>query len=180
MGIRWREGVPNVHFSAADLADERVRRKLESGLPQTLVMRIYGYREDGQPLSVTARSCRVTFDLWEEVYRVEVQDGASDRSETHGAIDAVLRRCLVADHLPVGRASDYGSVRGRAVYFAVLIELNPLSSDTVHRLRRWLARPAGGGRSHRSGLPRCHVACAGSIDRSTGHRRGPWTRSHRA
>lgn len=144
MGVSWSNRVPRVHFSAVDLADRAVRRKLESGLPQTLAMRVYAYGSQGQALGVTARSCRVTYDLWEEVYRIEVADAAGDRSDTVSDLDAVLERCLVADRVPVGRASDYAGV-GR-VYFAVLIELNPLSPDTVHRLRRWLARPAGGGR----------------------------------
>ncbi|MFK7986252.1 MAG: hypothetical protein AB8I08_09485 [Sandaracinaceae bacterium] len=144
MGVSWSGRVPSVHFSALDLADRAVRRKLESGLPQTLVMRLFAYGSEGQALGVTARSCRVTYDLWEEVYRIELADARGDRSETVTALDDVLSRCLVADRVSVGRASDYAGVR--RVYFAVLLELNPLSPDTVHRLRRWLARPAGGGR----------------------------------
>jgi hypothetical protein len=146
MGVQWRDGVPRVHFSAVDLVDRALRRKLESGLPQTLVMRIYAYRESGRPLAVAPRHCRVTYDLWEEVYRVELRDARRDRNESYGTLEAVLRRCLVADRVPVGRARDYAGAAGERIYFAVLLELNPLSPDTVHRLRRWLARPAGGGR----------------------------------
>lgn len=146
IGVHWQAGVPRVHFSAIDLADRSLRSKLESGLPQTLVMRIYAYREDGQPLVVILRHCRVTYDLWDEVYRLEIRDRSRDRNESYGNADAVLRRCLVAEHSPVGRPDDYAGARGEHIYFAVLLELNPLSPDTVHRLRRWLARPAGGGR----------------------------------
>jgi hypothetical protein len=146
IGVHWEDGAPRVDFSAVDLADRAVRRKLESGLPQTLVMRIYAYREGGQPITATARSCRIVYDLWEEVYRVQVQEPNGDRTESFSTLDAVLRRCLVAQRVNVGRAADYSASSGRSIYFAVLLELNPLSPDTVHRLRRWLARPAGGGR----------------------------------
>lgn len=146
MGVRWVEGAPRVHFSAIDLADENVRETLERGLPQTLVMRVYAYRSNGEPLAVTARSCRVTLDLWERVYRVEVQEVGGDRSERFAALDGVLGRCLVADRVPVGSARDYAGQAGERIYFAVLIELNPVSPESVHRLRRWLARPAAGGR----------------------------------
>lgn len=146
VGVQWEGGAPRVHFSAVDLADARVRRKLSSGLPQTLVMRVFGYRTSGAPVAVAVRSCRVTFDLWEEVYRVELRDARRDRDESHRDLDAVLRRCLVADRLAVGTRSDYARLSDENVYFAVLVELNPLSPDTVRRLRRWLARPAGGGR----------------------------------
>lgn len=144
MGVRWVEGVPRVHFSATDLADENVRETLERGLPQTLVMRVYAFRSNGDPLAVAARSCRVTLDLWERVYRVEVQELGGDRSARFATLDGVLGRCLVADRMPIGTPADYAE--GQRVYFAVLIELNPVSPESVHRLRRWLARPAAGGR----------------------------------
>ncbi|HJL16542.1 MAG TPA: hypothetical protein RMH99_12845 [Sandaracinaceae bacterium LLY-WYZ-13_1] len=146
MGVEWRDGVPHVHFSAVDLADRSLRRKLRSGLPQTLVMRVYAYRGDGRPLAVEPRHCRVTYDLWEEVYRVEIREARRDRNESYGTLRAVLQRCLVARRIPVGRARDYADAGGQPLYFAVLLELNPLSPATVHRLRRWLSRPAGGGR----------------------------------
>lgn len=146
LGVHWRDGVPELHFSAVDLADAGVRRKLDSGLPETLIMRIYAYRESGEPIAVAARSCRVRFDVWEERYDVEVRDSRQDRDESFPSSDEVLSRCLVADRIPVGSASDYRAFRGESIHFGVIIELNPLSPDTVQRLRRWLSRPAGGGR----------------------------------
>lgn len=146
VGVHWSEGAPSVVFSAMDLAGRSVRQKLENGLPQTLVMRIYAYRENGQPIAVAPRSCRVVYDIWEEVFRVQIQDEAGDRVESLSSLDVVLRRCLVAQRVRVGSADDYRAYAGERIYFAVLLELNPLSPDTVHRLRRWLARPAAGGR----------------------------------
>lgn len=146
VGVVWREGVPTLAFSAADVADRAVRTKLQSGLPQTLVMRIYAYREGGQPITATYRSCRIVYDLWEELYRVEVQEPTVDRVESHASLDDVLRRCVVAHRMPVGRAEELRPLAGQSIYFGVLVELNPPSPDTVHNLRRWLARPAGGDR----------------------------------
>lgn len=146
LGVHFDEGTPQLDFSAIDLADRSVREKLRSGLPQQLVLRIYAFGTGRDPIAVAARSCRVTFDLWEEVYRVELQDARGDHTETHRSLRGVLRRCLRAERVRVGRASDYASRIGQDLYFAVLVELNPLSPDTVHRLRRWLSRPAGGGR----------------------------------
>lgn len=146
VGVRWDAGAPSLAFSASDMADRAVREKLRSGLFQTLVMRLYAYREDGQPVSVAFRQCRVVYDLWEEVYRVQVQENRADRVESFGNLDAVVRRCLVASRITVGRAEDYRDLAGQSIYFAVLVELNPPSPDMVHNLRRWLARPAGGDR----------------------------------
>jgi len=145
MGVRWNGSVPHLSFSARDLLDSDARRKLQSGLPQTLVMRTYAYPSGGRrPIAIAPRSCRVVYDLWEEVYRVQVQTASEDTAVTVDSLDDVAERCLVARRVAVGERSDYRTRHGDDVYFAVLVELNPLSADTVQRIRRWLARPAGG------------------------------------
>jgi len=145
LGVSWDEGVPRLTFSARDLLNDDARENLESGLPQTIMMRVYAYRDgESSPLAMTLRSCRVVYDLWEEVYRVQVQTASSDRTYTVDDVDDVLERCVVVRRKRIGRASDYRENRGARVYFATLFELNPLSQDTVERIRRWLARPSGG------------------------------------
>nr|MDQ3036209.1 hypothetical protein [Myxococcota bacterium] len=145
---RFEDGRARVRADAGDLADAAMVRRLQSGLPQTLVTRVYAYRGDATtPLAIGVRSCRVTYDPWGLTYRVQIQTDASDRSETMSSIDRVVDACLDLDGLAVGRARDWDGARGAAVWFAVLVELNPLSPDTVHRIRRWLARPDGVGTS---------------------------------
>lgn len=146
VGVEWVDGVPSLHFSAVDLADAAVRRTLEGGLWQTLVMRIYAYR-GAVPIAVAARTCRIRYDPWPQTFDVEVRDARFDRDETVDSIAGVLQRCLVADRVPVGSAEDYASLEAESMAFGVVIELNPLSPETLQRLRRWLSRPAGGGRA---------------------------------
>lgn len=145
LGIHWEDAVPQLSFSARDLANREVRKKLQSGLPQTISLRAYAFREGGRPVAASVRTCRVVYDLWEEVYRVQLQSAQQDRSELVRSMDEVLDRCLVARRLPVGRSADWKGRGDDRVYFAVLVEFNPLSQETVERIRRWLARPAGGG-----------------------------------
>jgi hypothetical protein len=144
MGVRWEDDVPHVSFSARDLVNADVRRKLESGLPQTIEMTIFAYAKGrARPITIVPRACRITYDLWEEVYRVQLKTAQEDRSERVGSLDAVLKRCLVADEEGLGKGKKF--TKHQRVYFAVLVEFNPLSSDTVQKIRRWLARPSGGG-----------------------------------
>ncbi len=145
-GVHWREGAPIVDVSAADLADASLRERLESGIWERLVMRIYAYRENGEPVAVAVRSCRIQWDVWPQVYVLQYRASDTDRDETHATLQAVLDRCLVARRVAVGTAPDYAGHAGQRIYFAALIELNPLSPAQIHRLRRWLSRPAGGGR----------------------------------
>ena len=145
-GVHWRGGVPTIDVSVRDLANSTaVRRKLTGGLPQLLVVRVVAYPQRSSPKAIAPafRSCRVVYDLWEETFRVELATDSSDKTVIVRSVDEVLDRCLVFRDMPVGRAADYVGRRDAAVYFAVLAELNPLSVDTVQRIRRWIARPSG-------------------------------------
>jgi hypothetical protein len=143
MNVLWGL-VPSVSFSVRDFLDASVSQKLQSGLPQTLVTRLYAYSEKGRdPLAVGVLSCRVAYDLWENTYRIERQTETQDKTYTVKNLDAVGRLCLESDRWPLGEAKSYARVNGQRVYFAAVVELNPLSQDTVARIRRWLARPSG-------------------------------------
>ncbi len=142
IAVRWSGQIPLVSFTARHFVTPEVVRKLKSGLPQTLVTRVYAYAERGNKLlAVSARSCRVVFDLWAEVYSVQEQDDLRDRSHTERTLDGAVRTCLGTHDLAVGDGTD--TRRGERIYFVVLIELNPLSPDTVQRIRRWLSRSGG-------------------------------------
>jgi hypothetical protein len=144
VGIAFEPLPPRVSYSAADFATSTVRTRLSSGLPQTLVVRTYAYATGSSaPLAVSVRSCRVVYDLWEEVYRLDVRTERSDRAIVLRSIDEVVQGCLVVDHVPVGDAAAWSAHRGDHVTFSALVELNPLTPDTVERIRGWLTRPEG-------------------------------------
>lgn len=146
LGVRFEEGVPLVDVSVADFAsDPEVRHKLESGLPQTLLFRAYAYAGGAEaPIAVAARSCRVVYDLWEERYRVQLTSERSSETLTVARYEDVVERCLVAHRVPIGTRAAWSSSSGQRAYVAMLVELNPLTPDTVQRIRRWLARPQRG------------------------------------
>lgn len=143
VGVHWEDGVPRVDFSAMDLVTPSVRERLESMLHQRLVMRVYAYRENGQPIAVSARECRVRYDSWQRDFVVDIADEHGDQTLSFETMTGVVRRCLTARRLTVGRAADYRPHAGERMYFAVLVELNPISPETVQRIRRWLASSGG-------------------------------------
>jgi hypothetical protein len=55
-----------------------------------------------------------------------------------------VRACLDVRALTLGAADAFDKYQGKNVYFAAIVELNPLSSDTVQRIRRWLSRSGTG------------------------------------
>lgn len=141
LGVVWQNGTPHLSFSARDLATPALAKKLMSGLPQTLLMRVYAYPErTSAPVAVSVVSCRVAYDLWEEVFRVQLQTDQSDRAVIARSIREVHELCLVMRNRPIGRAESYTKLSGRSIYFAVAVEQNPISRGTVERIRRWLSR----------------------------------------
>jgi hypothetical protein len=138
--------VPRVDVEASDLADAEMRRALDRGLPQTLLTRVYAHPSDGSaPVAIAFQSCAVAFDVWELTYRVRIQTASSDETETIASIDRVVDACLDLRALRIGQPRDWVALGDRSWWVEVVVELNPVSPETVHRIRRWLSRPDGAG-----------------------------------
>lgn len=143
MGVHVPAGGLTITYSAADLMHRDAARKLDSGLPQRVTVQHFVYpagRTD--PLAAGGHSCKVVYDLWQAVYRVEYERlGSAPVALAYRTRAEVIERCLVMRDFPIGTREDYKGVR--RVYVGSLIELNPLSTTTVARIRRWLSRPRG-------------------------------------
>lgn len=144
VGVHFRDGQARLWFSARDLLSVRSEAKLASGLPQTIQLRVYAYRErQRRAISFAARSCRVTYDLWQEKYRVERMDTEAVSRFSTTDLRVVRERCLSFRDYAVGTPEEFADVGDRRMHFAVLAELNPMSEETARSIRRWLAQPAG-------------------------------------
>jgi len=92
-------------------------------------------------LAATYKTCRVTFDLWDEIYRVEItQTGSADIATYSPTLEGVLRRCGEVDRLPIVARALLAS---GTYYLAGIVEVNPVSPDMIERIKRWVSRPAG-------------------------------------
>lgn len=143
MGFVLRAGVPHIYYSARDLVNKDVAAKLNSGLPQRIVVQHFAYADArDEPVAASGHSCKVVYDLWQASYRVEREViGHTPHTSAFRTLSEVLEHCLVMRDVPLGEAGDF--TRRRRIYVASLIQLNPLSNSTVARIRRWLARPRG-------------------------------------
>jgi len=134
LGVHWARGVPRLSFSAADLVDDAgVRRALDSGVAKRIVLTAQAYRVgSNQPFASRAFECRITYDLWQEAYEVEL----GSRRERFEDRAAAVRRCLAVRGLVVGRPEDYTSRQGDRIYFAVRAEFNPISQRRCRQALR--------------------------------------------
>jgi len=135
--------VLRMSFGYRDVVDGATVAKLMGGLPTTIVMRAYVFRDEGRnAVAATYKSCRVTFDLWDELYRIEIsQTGTTDISTVSPTLEGVLRRCGETDRLAVVNRSALRTAG--AYYVGGIVEVNPVSPDMLERIKRWVSRPSG-------------------------------------
>ncbi len=143
--VRWEAGRPRVRVDLRDLVDRAARRKLRSGLPQRITVAVAAYpQRGGRAIAGTLRTCRITFDLWREAWRVQRSEPGREAVWVLPREDLAIERCLRLHDVAVGSAERYRRWRGQEVFFGGRAEFNPLSAATVRRLRRWLGRRSGG------------------------------------
>lgn len=133
-----------VHISISwrDVVGTEVKKKLLSGLPTVITMRGYVFREKTTvPLALTAKSCRVVYDLWDEVFRIQLSQHGGTKSTIAVNLEGVLRQCGEARKMPLMEKSLMTD--GVRYFVAGLVEVNPVSQETLDRIKRWVTRPKG-------------------------------------
>lgn len=133
VAVVWDRGAPKVSFSAKDLADEHVRRELSSGLRKRLQVNVSAhFKGSNYQLARRRFGCDVTKDLWEDGYLVRI----GTRSMRFKALEEVLDHCLEVKGLFVGEPKRYERNEGKAIYFFIRAEFNPISKDQCQELIR--------------------------------------------
>jgi hypothetical protein len=129
-------------FSFPEAVDDPgIRKKLYGGLKVSIVMRGYVYPVGGgDPVALTAHTCDVAYDLWNEVFKIIVDGRSTARYAVN--LKGVHRACTELVELPVvERASLRGRVDG--YYLAVKVEVNPVSTALLKQVQSWVTRPVG-------------------------------------
>jgi hypothetical protein len=131
-----------VSFKVSDLLDESAEEEMESGLPTRIALTI-ALRSESSAEGVRAsiRTCEVTYDLWDEVFHVHIEDerqskwyDATSRNDAIRLCTAVRDTRFDVRDLPSGR-----------YVIAVVAELNPVSTAMLEGLRAWLRVPSTTG-----------------------------------
>jgi len=120
-----------------DLLAPPVSDKLANGLLHTLTIRVAIHDEsDGRLVAASARTCRVRFDLWDEVYRVQIEAPGDARNLAFLAVDGVARQCAeLKDFVVPTRAP---LLVGRSYFVSVRADVNPADPEMIEHLRRWV------------------------------------------
>ena len=129
-------------FSYRDVIDKPMADKLASGLPTVIAMRAYVLREgEANPVALAVRTCRVVYDLWDEVYRLKISSPGGERDSAALNLEGVLRQCAEGRDLPVADRALLAA--GKPHFLGVIVEVNPVSPQMLAQMRQWVSRPAG-------------------------------------
>ena len=128
-----------------DVIDPELQAKLSRGLPTNIVFTAAIYRGGNttQPLSTTAHTCRVTWHVWEEAYRVEITRPGGSQVRWTTTVEGVLRRCAEVRRLIAGTAPQIPA--NTTVFCSAKVQVNPLSPEVLQKLKLWVLRPSGTG-----------------------------------
>lgn len=129
-------------FSYVDVIDEAFRNKLASGLQHVIVMRAYLWKEgDSEPVALAASTCKITYDLWDNVYGLKISGPGGERNTAALNVDGVVRQCFEARKLQMTDRSLL--TPGKPHFLGVIVEVNPVNAQMVEQMRKWVTRPAG-------------------------------------
>lgn len=131
-----------VAYSVSDLLNDAAQEELESGLPTRIALRV-ALRPEGGSDAVRAsiRTCEVTYDLWDEVFHVHLEDERQSKWYDATSRNDAIRLCTSVRDTQLNVR---GLAAGRYV-IAVVAELNPVSTQMLEGLRAWLRVPTGAG-----------------------------------
>jgi hypothetical protein len=120
-----------------DLLAAPTTERLANGLLHTLTIRVAIHDEsDGRLVTASARTCRVRFDLWDEVYRVQVEAPGDARNLAFLAPEGVARQCAELKDFPLPLRAPL--VAGRGYFVSVRADVNPADPEMIEHLRRWV------------------------------------------
>jgi hypothetical protein len=132
-----------VTVSFRDVADASVLRKLTLGLPTTIILTglLYAQGND-QPVASTLQNCKITWHVWEEMYRVEVNRPDQRAVSRHWSptLNGVLRRCAQTERLLVAHSGQILDERPLVLKGKVLV--NPVSPELLQKIQSWISRPS--------------------------------------
>jgi hypothetical protein len=131
------------------LFDTTTYEALSTGIPSTVVIRIQiTPRDSNDPVAEQLLQRSVVYDVWDEIYTLRLdQPGSSKTIKVKYRAEA-LKWLTAIDDLAVARTSVSRLAAlpvGKVFVLKMVVELNPVSKETLAEVRRWLSQGNGGG-----------------------------------
>lgn len=133
-----------VSTSLTKLFDSAAYDKLENGLEAQVVIRCWVYPKGGdEAISFQLVQRRAYFRVWDEDYKLTLEEAGRRRVVVVKYKAEALKLLTSIDSLPVALLEQLPYEKQYVL--AMVVELNPVSQETLAEVRRWLSEGAGGG-----------------------------------
>ena len=138
VSTEWPGGIGKVF-------DVKAYDALANGISSTLVIRIQITPQGSDtPVAEQLIQRSVIYDVWDEVYSVQLDEPAGRKTLKSKSRAEAFKQLIAIQDLPVARL-DALLPYGKIFVLRMVIELNPVSKETLAEVRRWLSRGNGGG-----------------------------------
>jgi hypothetical protein len=126
------------------LFDTTTYEALSTGIPSTVVIRIQIAPHDSDtPVAEQLIQRSVVYDVWDEIYTLRLdQPGGRKTIKVKYRAEA-LKWLTSIENLPLARLSVFPV--NQVFVLKMVVELNPVSKETLAEVRRWLSQGQGGG-----------------------------------
>ena len=126
------------------LFDASAYHALATGIPSTVVIRIQiTPRDSNDPVSEQLIERSVVYDVWDEVYKLKIEQPGGPKVITVKFQAEALKWLTAIDDLPVAPLSSLPV--DQVFVLKMVVELNPVSKETLAEVRRWLSQGNSGG-----------------------------------
>ncbi|HEX8106481.1 MAG TPA: DUF4390 domain-containing protein [Kofleriaceae bacterium] len=117
---------------------------LGSGIESTVVIRIQISPQDSDdPVAEQLIRRSVVYDVWDEVYRLQLDErGGQKKFQVKYRAEA-LKWLTTIEDVPVAQLAVLPLEK--VFVLKMVVELNPVSRETLAEVRRWLSQGTGGG-----------------------------------
>ena len=144
MDFAERAGSLRVTTSVSKLFDRDAFENLDSGFRTTVVIRLWVYQVDSAtPVAFTVLRRSVVYELWDEDYELRLEGPGGRRDVRVKTRSEALSLLTELDSVKIAEAA--ALPQGSLHVLAVVAELNPVSSETLAEVRRWLSQGTGAG-----------------------------------
>jgi uncharacterized protein DUF4390 len=143
MHVAERGDVLTLTTKITKLFDEAAFHALDSGFQSNVVITVAVYsRDTGDPIQVQALLRTVVYDLWDEVYTVQIDNRKPMKVRSPAE---VLKLLTSIDDAVVANIGDMAIGEDAVYYIRLNAQLNPVDKQTLTQVRRWLSQGNGGG-----------------------------------
>jgi hypothetical protein len=143
MHIAERGDVLTVTTKFTKLFDEAAFHALDSGFPSTVLITVAVFsRDTGEPIHVTDLLRTVVYDLWDEVYTLQIENRKPVKVKQPAE---ALKLLTEVNDAVIANIGEMAVGEDAVYYIRVNAQLNPVSKETLTQVRRWLSQGNGGG-----------------------------------